>query len=89
LKEFARGRIANLCMIVEVRIKHHPYTYFLLSKEDVDEWVAKVSEKAVWADIPLWYIYEKGIGFNMQTAPVFNWTPLETNQVQIGDDTDG
>jgi hypothetical protein len=40
-------------------------------------------------DIPLWYIFERGIGFNLITPPEFDWTPVETNQAQIGSEDDG
>jgi hypothetical protein len=83
MNEFARGRIANVCVLIEVRFRHHLPIYFLLKREDVEEWVAKVSEKAVWANIPLWYIHERGIGFSMDIPPEFDWTPLETDQVQM------
>lgn len=83
LKKFARGRIASVCAIVEVRFRFHPYIYFLLKREDIEEWDSHVKEGAKWADIPLWYIYERGVGITLEIPPEFDWTPLETNQVQM------
>jgi hypothetical protein len=89
LNSFARSKIAAVSSVVEVRFNNHPNIYFVLKREDVEAFNITVGEKAEWMDIPLWYIFERGIGFNLITPPEFDWTPVETNQAQIGSEDDG
>lgn len=80
LKERARGKIATIIMVVELRISYGDNDYFIIDFDTLEDFVLK--SKGEWIHIPLWYVLMKCKKLEwVETEFIYN--PIDTPQISL------
>lgn len=80
LKERARGKIATIIMIIELRIEYGEYDYFIVDYNTLEDFTLKT--KAEWVHISLWYVLMKCKKLEWNDSE-FIVNPIDTNQISL------